>query len=261
MVELAQRIGELVKRVSPGTKVGLMSSSPENHASEGRDWEGIHRGLAAGGEMINRIHLPYTLETGAKSYFRRFNGLSTVVRALIPEECTVYPEIENAVFSTFSKDAEMLRFQVESATVLGISGMTYDIYDFVGNGVVESFGYGEVLRDITPYLDAITALGLHPKDQSGVVIPIDERSSYNRKCVGSLDSLKPDEYGFFYRSVRDGALACAGEICADGLPNANPYTPPSFIKVINNDKHGYKITLPRVPFFKDTELVGVELTD
>ena len=73
--------------------------------------------------------------------------------------------------------------------------------------------------------------------------------------------MKPDEYGFFYRSVRDGALACAGEICADGLPNANPYTPPSFIKVINNEKHGYKITLPRVPFFKDTELVGVELTD
>jgi hypothetical protein len=53
--------------------------------------------------MINRIHLPYTKDVSAKSYFRRFNALSTVVRTLIPDECKVYPEIENALFSTFSK--------------------------------------------------------------------------------------------------------------------------------------------------------------
>ena len=196
MRSLAARIGELVRSVSPKTKVGLMSSSPENHAAEGRDWRGIHEGLSAGGEMINRIHLPYTYDVSAKGYFRRFNALSTVVRALIPHECTVYPEIENAVFSSYSKNAEMLRFQVESASALGISGMTYDIYDFVGNGIVESFGYGEVLRDITPYLDTLTGLELLPQRLCGIVIPIDERASYNLKNIRGFGDLKPDEYGF-----------------------------------------------------------------
>lgn len=243
MVSLARKIGALVKSVSPSTRVGLMSSSPENHASEGRDWEGIHRGLAAGGEMINRIHLPYTNEVSAKSYFRRFNALSTVVRTLIPDECKVYPEIENAVFSTFAKDAEMLRFQVESAAVLGISGMTYDIYDFVGNGVVESFGYGEALRDITPYLDALTALELHPKAQRGIVIPIDERSSYNRKNISSFKDLKPDEYGFGSYLFSLG-LSCRystekefnGEIVALSRGSVNNFTDGALRKLFAENK-------------------------
>ena len=68
--------------------------------------------------------------------------------------------------------------------------------------------------------------------------------------------MKTDKYGFFYRTVRDKALAVPGAICADGKPNVNPYTPPEFIKVINNEKNGYEITVPDVPFFKDTKIEG-----
>ena len=70
---------------------------------------------------------------------------------------------------------------------------------------------------------------------------------------------KANQYGFFYRSVMDKNLAVAGALCSDGRPNENPQTPPKFIKVINNEKNGYEITLPDVPFFKDTELVGIKL--
>ncbi len=69
--------------------------------------------------------------------------------------------------------------------------------------------------------------------------------------------MKETEAGYFYRSVRDENLAVTGAVCADGKPNVNPYTPPAFIKVINNDKNSYEITVPDVPFFKDTELFGV----
>ena len=73
--------------------------------------------------------------------------------------------------------------------------------------------------------------------------------------------MKTDRYGFFYRSVRDGALAVPGAVCSDGKPNVNPYTPPKFIRVVNNLHNGYVITLPRVPFFKDTELCGITLSE
>ena len=72
--------------------------------------------------------------------------------------------------------------------------------------------------------------------------------------------MKTDQYGFFYRTVRDGALAISGAISADGKPNVNPYVPPRFIKVINNEQNGYKIKLPDVPFFKDCELSGITLS-
>ncbi len=72
---------------------------------------------------------------------------------------------------------------------------------------------------------------------------------------------KANSSGFFYRSVRDENLAIPDAICADGKPNANPYTPPKFIKVINNEENGYEIKLPNVPFFRDTELIGVKICD
>ena len=70
--------------------------------------------------------------------------------------------------------------------------------------------------------------------------------------------MKTTNLGYFYRSVRDENLAVAGAICADGKPNVNPYTPPEFIKVINNEKNGYEIIVPDVPFFKDTLIEGAK---
>ena len=64
--------------------------------------------------------------------------------------------------------------------------------------------------------------------------------------------------GYFYRSVRDENIAIPGAICADGKPNVNPYTPPEFIKVINNEKNGYELIVPDVPFFKDTVIEGAK---
>ncbi len=72
--------------------------------------------------------------------------------------------------------------------------------------------------------------------------------------------MKPNNRGFFYRSVRDENLAVAGAICADGKENKNPYTPPEYIRVLNNDDAGFNVTIPDVPFFKDTEKTGLKIT-
>lgn len=73
--------------------------------------------------------------------------------------------------------------------------------------------------------------------------------------------MKTDAYGCFYRSVRDESLSIPDAICRDGKPNVNPYVPPKFIRVINNGQNGYEITIPRAPFLKDTELVGITVSD
>ena len=65
-----------------------------------------------------------------------------VCRGFLPKDTHVLPELENASFTTYAKDSETLRFQLESAIPLEMEGMTYDIFDFVGNGTNETFGYG-----------------------------------------------------------------------------------------------------------------------
>lgn len=177
MRALAEIIGQRVRRANPDTEVGLMSSDPKAHGLEGRDWRGVLYGFAQGGVPIDRIHLPCYHEITGKAYFWGFNVTSMMTRALIPPETLVYPELENSSFSVYAKNRRFLRFQLESALPLGLSGMTYDIYDFVGNGEIPSFGYGEEILKITPYLDRVSKL-LDFSALTGPVVPIDERTSY-----------------------------------------------------------------------------------
>lgn len=197
MASLAEDIGRTVEKLGLGTKVGLMSSMHEQHALEGRDWHRLHKGLAAGGDIINRLHLPCYDEGSAKKYYFGFNRLPFHCRALLPKKTIVYPELENGSFSTFTKEARFLQFQLESAIPLCIDGMTYDIYDFVGNGIAANFRYGEAIKEITPYLDGVTRLGLKYNSLEGIVLPIDEKTVYKRNAkITCFDDLRPDESYF-----------------------------------------------------------------
>lgn len=197
MVDLAELIGRKVKEIGVGTKVALMSSMHHYHSLEGRDWEGIHKGLAQDGPMISRLHLPMYMENvSMKVYYYNFNLIPFLCRKLLPEETHVLPELENGSFMTFSKDSETLRFQVESALPLEIEGMTYDIFDFAGNGAVEAFGYGQVVSQLTPYLTAVCDSGYSYKNLQGVIIPIEEKSAYDRPIRSSIHDMFPDQYYF-----------------------------------------------------------------
>lgn len=197
MVSLAEDIGNFIKSLGLGTKVGLMSSVHDRHALEGRDWHGIHKGLSAGGDMINRLHLPCYAEISAKQYYIQFNRVPFLCRALLPAQTIIYPELENGTFSTFAKEARFLQFQLESAIPLCNKGMTYDIFDFVGNGVVNQFGYGEVVKEITPYLNGVLSLNLQYNALDGILLPIDEKTTYkNKRKITCFDDLSADESHF-----------------------------------------------------------------
>lgn len=197
MVNLAAEIGNHVKGLGLGTKIGFMTSAHDWHSLEGRDWHGLHKGFASGGKMINRLHLPCYGEISAKQYYHLFSRLPFHCRALIPNKTAIYPELENGAFSTFAKEAKFLQFQLESAIPLCIEGMTYDIYDFVGNGVVNSFKYGEAIKEITPYLNGVLSLNLQYNQLEGVILPIDEKTAYKRNAkINNFVDLFPDESHF-----------------------------------------------------------------
>ena len=243
MANLAEDIGQAVAELGLGTKVGLMSSMHEKHALEGRDWHRLHKGLAAGGPMINRLHLPCYDEYSAKRYYVEFNRGSFHCRALLPKNTVVYPELENGSFSTFTKDARFLQFQLESAIPLCIEGMTYDIYDFVGNGIVPSFRYGEAVKEITPYLNGVMMLGLKYETLEGIILPIDEKTAYKRSAkINKFDDLYPDE-SIFNAYLTSIGLSCKpstkkrfrNKIVALGGGNTYNFTKEQLIDLFENN--------------------------
>jgi len=179
MTELASIIGQAVHRVSPETRVGLMSSSPSAHCSEGRDWEGILGGLSSENvPMVNRPHLPSYAEVTPQNYLWNFSSASLMTKALIPSGTELYPELENFQFTRFSKSNRFTRFEVESTLCMQAKGVTMNLFDMMGNGALLSEGYQDSLAYNRNFIDTVKKLEIGREQQQSVKIMFSSKSSY-----------------------------------------------------------------------------------
>ena len=155
-----------------------MSSAPHVHAAEGRDWHALLHTLAAGRPPVDRVHLPGYQENSPSNYLHGFNMVSMLTRAMLPSETEVYPELENFPFSLFSKSRRFTRFQLLSALPLDLAGITIDLYDLNGNGIVWEDGYQQMLHRTKPYLNALTRSGVFKEERLGVRVLYSPCSAY-----------------------------------------------------------------------------------
>jgi hypothetical protein len=223
--ESAAVIGDAVRGVSPGSRVGLMSSLPQVHAAEGRDWRALLTVLAGGLPPVCRVHLPsYSEDTGGK-YMIRFNLISMLNRAFLPPNTEVYPELENFPFTRFTKSRKFTRFQLLSALPMDLAGITIDLFDLNGSGIVWEEGYQDTLRNTKDVLTALTDSGIFKWEKEGVCVLADPCSSYTlqtRQGI-SMEELYPHDaffggllgaYGvpFYYETdpERAGRVAAIG---------------------------------------------------
>lgn len=192
----AAAIEAAVHAVDPSVKIGLMSSVPYVHSAEGRNWKSLLRALS--GEYtppVSRIHLPAYQELIPSRYLQAFHMVSYVNRALLAPETLVYPELENYPYSRFSKSRMFTRFQLLSSLALNLSGMTIDLFDLNGRGIIEADGYQQMLREVKPVLNAMNESGAFQKPRAGVCVLIDERASYSlhTKAGERMEELYPEE--------------------------------------------------------------------
>ena len=192
----ASAIEHAVHAVDPGVKIGLMSSVPYVHSAEGRNWKALLTALSGGQNLpVSRIHLPAYQELVPWKYLQSFHMVSFVNRALLAPETLVYPELENYPYSRFSKSRTFTRFQLLSSLALNLSGMTIDLFDLNGRGIIEQDGFAPMLREVKPVLNAMQESGAFRKPRQGVCVLIDERASYHlrTKTGKNMEELYPEE--------------------------------------------------------------------
>ncbi len=194
----AKNIAAAVRKVSGQTKIGLMSSVPQIHAAEGRNWHTLLRTLASGTTPVDRIHLPGYQETSPSHYLHNLNMVSMLTRAMLPPETLVYPELENYPFSLFSKSLRFTRFQLLSSLPLQVAGITLDLYDLNGNGIVWEDGYQRMLHRTKPFLNAVSETGVFAGKPAGVSVLYSSNSSYtlHTREGTSMEELYPQEVFF-----------------------------------------------------------------
>ena len=178
MLSAARAIAGAVRRVNPGVQIGLMSSVPQVHAAEGRSWPLLLNTLASGRPPVCRVHLPAYQEMAPGAYLTRFNLVSMLCAALLPQGTEIYPELENYPYSLFSKSLRFTRFQLLSSLPLNLRGMTLDFYDLNGSGIVPEDGYEGMLRKVKPFLNRMQESGAFAGRRLGVRVLVSPDSSY-----------------------------------------------------------------------------------
>ena len=206
--EFAEKLGNACHAEDETVQVGLMSANASAHMIEGRDWHGMLYGLSGKTKPVSRVNLPMYRQLAAQDYGWVFNAYSMPTCALLPKDTEIFPELENAQFSPFSKSRNMTRLQVESSLAMCPSGITFDKDCFCGNGLVAAYGYGECLKEIKPYLNAFVNSKISYSSLDGIIVPIDEDALFRLPSTESINELNEVEnyWGAHLSSI---GIACA----------------------------------------------------
>lgn len=195
MIHLAESIAKAVRKVSKKTKLGLMTSQPEWHAIEGRDWIGLFNGLSLEQPKISRPHLPSYNEIPGLKYIREFNRNVRPVAYMMPEDAQMYPELENYMYSTYVKSNKFTQLQLETVLLIGAKGILFNFYDMMGNGVVDAYNHQRILKESRDLLDYSVQKPIQLHQLKGVHVLYSQDTVYTRQTkTGTLAEMLPHEY-------------------------------------------------------------------
>lgn len=179
MIETVHEIEQAVHAVAPDTNLAQMTSFPDWHAIEGRDWAGLfdaERGT--GHPRIARPHLPAYNEIAPLKYGRAFEDYTRTTAAYLGDQADFYPELENYMYSPFVKSRRFTQFQIETAALIGAKGILLNLFDMMGNGIDESYGYAQMLAESRDFLDKVSERRLQMSQTRGIQVLVDQDSAF-----------------------------------------------------------------------------------
>jgi len=137
---------------SSGTRMGLMSSSMEAHAAEGRQWGEWWQAFAGGRPPVHRPHFwPYS-DTIGPSLIHGIAALDQN-RTIQPACLESGPEIENFPYGRWNKSFRQTFAQIAVAHILGSGSLNISLFDFMGNQLDDEPERVAFLKSARPDMD------------------------------------------------------------------------------------------------------------
>lgn len=183
MISAAQVLERAVHGVSPETRIGLMTSSPEVHCVEGRRWHELLKALSGPHEPVVRPTLGNYSEGDKRSLL---HGLTMALhtKALVPRESIICPEVENYPYTRFSKSAKFTWLQVALCQLCNFSNVTLNLYSFLAP-LDEEPEYAKMLRTCKRYFNSIAELVSEPSSLKGVGLFFHEKGALFKATEGA----------------------------------------------------------------------------
>lgn len=183
--EVINEICSVVKTLSPSTAIGLMSSGPDMHVLEGRDWSGLE--YASGNQqLISRPPLGNYNETSLRGLYYSLNSIKST-RAMFSEKVVEMTEVESIPFTQYSKSNTFTFLQMAVSFAMGCEGVTLNVFDHRGSFMNEDPGVGEMLTRTKPFLSALKDATQGQGIYRGIQLHFNEDYSKNKYLSGQGD--------------------------------------------------------------------------
>jgi hypothetical protein len=196
LIEPAIKLYNAVQSANPDVRLGLMSSTPDIHGIEGRDWNLLKEAISPDRPLLLRPHMgPYTEE-----YALKYPPLIT--RQTIAEfdgAVEIYPELENSPrCGRYSKSAAFNIYECLHAALSGSHGITINHYDMMGTGLSLDIDFPHDIGAVKPFLNSIAELRLNDWKAEGVKVLFSPDAAANVRAGGrnSMFALENNSLGF-----------------------------------------------------------------
>jgi len=165
------RLAHQLHQEDPALRLGLMTSAPDQHSLEGRDWSRLPALLEEKEALLIRPHLPpYTQENP----FFAPPSVTRQTLACLQDPVESYPELENSPrCGPYSKSRRYTRWQMVQAALYGSRGITINHFDMMGNGLALDPEFGEGLQEAKPLLNALGDLNISESRSEGISVLFD----------------------------------------------------------------------------------------
>ena len=178
--EAMELMSRTVHAVSPETIVGLMSSGPDWHMMEGRDWPELYRIMSDSpvhAYAASRPPLGNYQESSLEGLHYTFNSTLLTRKAFGPNENILEEgEIENFPYTNYSKSNVFMFLQNSLALGAGCHALTLNLFDHSGTPMMENKAILECLRDRKPFLSGLKERCAGAFQEKGIGLFFNEKS-------------------------------------------------------------------------------------
>ena len=174
IAEAAAWVHNTVRSISPKTKLAQMTSCPDVHAAEGRNWGDFLSALCGEEDPLVRAHFGEYSEPRSRDFVQPLRMLSQLpanVRECCARNVRYYPEIENTRYTVWSKSGAASVYQMFLSAFMGMPGVTLAIHDLDGGAFSDEPRYWAMLRDNKALLGELKSLDFASMKELGVAIP------------------------------------------------------------------------------------------
>lgn len=165
MIEPAEKLKNAVHSANPSTRLALMSSVPDVHSAEGRDWNALAKSLDDSQTFMIRPHLsPYTEERPHIHY----PSFARMTIANLNSDLEIYPELEDSPRSgQYSKSCKYDVWECLNSAMFGSKGITINHYDMLGTGITLDTELEGYLSAAKTQLNEILSLNIDDRNSIG----------------------------------------------------------------------------------------------